>query len=83
MNGRLEADLLAVTREEAVAVLERAGVRVETQLTGKADWPPGLGAAERVVRVHLYNDIAVITVACEMSGQPGDRKYIPARCPVK
>ncbi|MCL5058074.1 MAG: hypothetical protein M1130_08795 [Actinobacteria bacterium] len=78
MNGRLEADLLAVTREEAVAVLERAGLFVQVQHTGASGGLPGGCAVERVVRFCLRENTGVITVARELTRLSGDRKPFSA-----
>ena len=72
--GRLEADLLAATREEAVAVLERAGLCVQVLHTGGSGGLPGRCATERVVRFCLRENTGVITVACELTRLSGDRK---------
>lgn len=71
---RLEADLLAVTREEAVAALERAGLRVEVVHTGVPGGISDRCAVERVVRFYLRENTGVITVACELTRLSGDRK---------
>jgi hypothetical protein len=74
LTGRLEERLLAVTREEAVEVLERAGLAVEMLYTGASGGPSGHQAVERVVRFSLRDNTGVITLACEMTGFSGDRK---------
>ncbi|MFZ5642407.1 MAG: hypothetical protein ACOY46_02305 [Bacillota bacterium] len=74
MSNSLERELLALTMEEAISIVERAGLRVEVQYTGTARLP-GVKGTERVVRFHLRQDTGIITVTCELTRQSGDRYF--------
>ena len=69
----MEKKLLAVTMEEALSIMERAGLKVEVQYTGTSGRLPGVKGTERVVRFHLRQDTGIITVTSELTRQSGDR----------
>lgn len=61
--------ILAVSREEAVGLLEKAGIRVEVRETRPPVGPAGAEGREMVVRFLLRGDTGIITVAREMRSE--------------
>lgn len=61
-----EDEVLALPLEEALRVLEKAGLKVEMLRTGPPRELPGQGE-ERVVRVLLRGNTAIVTAAREMA----------------
>jgi hypothetical protein len=65
----LERELLAVSPEEAVHILEQAGLRSEVQFTGPPRHPEA-GGRERVVRLRVRGSTGIVTVARELDYMP-------------
>ncbi|MFZ5634814.1 MAG: hypothetical protein ACOY40_18465 [Bacillota bacterium] len=69
MINFLENEILAVSRDEAVRVLEAAGIKVEIEQTGPPGYLPPAGGREMVVRFRLRGDTGMVTVAREMRSE--------------
>lgn len=75
MRDFLEKEVLALPPGEAAEVLERAGFKVQRELTGPPRGMPcgdAQDVRERVLRLRFRGDTAVLTVARE----PGNGKGI-------
>lgn len=72
MKNSLDCEILALDPEEAVQVLERAGVKYEVEYTGPVRFLT-CGGRERVVRFRFRGNTGVITIAREQIPAPQKR----------
>ncbi|MCL6612178.1 MAG: hypothetical protein K6T66_11625 [Peptococcaceae bacterium] len=68
MSGLLEREILAVAPGEAARILEEAGLQVELRRTGPPRCPEA-GGQERVVRLQVRGNTALVTVVREMKSE--------------
>ncbi|MCL6478111.1 MAG: hypothetical protein K6T65_06815 [Peptococcaceae bacterium] len=64
-----ENEILALSRDEAVRVLEEAGIKVEIEHTGPPGYLPPAGGREMVVRFRFREGTGIITVARQMKSE--------------
>lgn len=69
MTDLLEREILAAFPEEAVRILEQAGLRAEIQFTGPPRHPDA-GGRERAVRLRIRGNTGIVTVARELDHRP-------------
>ncbi|MHB8158033.1 MAG: hypothetical protein ACYDEQ_11675 [Desulfocucumaceae bacterium] len=73
MSHPLEKELLALSLEEAVSILEEAGLAVEIRHTAPTGGPSSTMGKGRVVRLQISQNTGIITVACEIARLSPDR----------